>query len=165
MKLKYILSLLLIVLAFDFLVGCDDSVDSSQQIKQEEVLSEANRQIGLPNITNFQELKNVKRIYELRDRSNLITYTYLVDLNGHLHFLTKSLGYGLPYSTQFSNPEKVTYRKGSTVTLPQAEPNGLYMPSTAEGTWITAITNVGEPQIIYVEPRVIVSPIQLKSQD
>ena len=46
----------------------------------------------------------------------------------------------------------------------QAEPNGLFMPSTAEGTWvICAGEKAGDIRPIYVEPRVIVSPFKLHS--
>ena len=41
----------------------------------------------------------------MRDR-NIATYTYLVDMQGRLHHVCDSMGYGLPYGVQYSNPEK-----------------------------------------------------------
>jgi hypothetical protein len=46
--------------------------------------------------------------------------------------------------------------------MTQAEPNGLYMPSGAEGTWVQMLdpdTNQVEP--VYIEPRVTISPFRL----
>lgn len=46
-------------------------------------------------------------------------------------------------------------------TITQAEPNGLFMPSSSDGTWVMLLDTAGNPQPIYVEPKVIVSPIKL----
>jgi len=49
------------------------------------------------------------------------------------------------------------------VTLPQADPNGLYSPASAEGTWVLCVDHKdNKPKPIYVEPRIIVSPIALQ---
>ena len=45
--------------------GCDDSVDNQQAKQTQESLAEANRQIGMPNVVNFQQRKLMKMIYEL----------------------------------------------------------------------------------------------------
>jgi hypothetical protein len=45
---------------------------------------------------------------------------------------------------------------GNTYVLPQADPNGLFSPASAEGTWVMCLnpkTKKAEPQ--YIEPRVI----------
>ena len=118
-------------------------------------------QVGMPNITNFTERKFAKSLLELRDTEGLTTWTYIVDMHGELHFLTESIGYGLPYSVQFTNPERsVRAPQGGDHTLPQADPNGLFMPDGLSATWILASTADG-PKPIYVEPQIIVSPIKL----
>lgn len=105
----------------------------------------------------------------MRDQANLVTYTYIVAENtGKLIFLGKTIGYGIPYATQYTNPSKVEWH-GSTAgytVLPQADPNGLFSPPEAEGTWVMFIipgTNDVKP--VYIEPRVIVSPFPLTEQD
>lgn len=147
------------------LTGCDErsEMDKRETEAQEKITAEAGRQTGMPNIVNFQEKKLVKRLYELRDRADLVTYTYIVDLNGHLHFLTRSVGFGIPYAAQFSNPQKPLHHESSSTTIPQSEPNGLYMPSQADGTWIMAVGKDGDTHPLYVEPRVIVSTVELPS--
>lgn len=83
-------------------------------------------------------------------------------MNGNLKFLTKSLGYGVPYSTQYTNPERVSYtRGGSFYTIPQPEPNGLFMPTSSSATWILVPNPNGEIDVLYVEPLIIVSPFKL----
>ena len=48
--------------------------------------------------------------------------------------------------------------------MPQADPNGLFMPSSANGTWIMMIDpNDGSVKPTYFEPNVIVSQFPLPS--
>lgn len=169
------------------LAGCPSStgtttpsVDNQQAVAQETNLQEATRQIGMPNIKNFTEMKELKALYEARDDSKLITYTYLADLNGNLHFLCRSVGYGFPYATQFSNPHKLidgaTHQGGysgwENYVMDQAEPNGLYPSPSSNGTWVNALNEEKYKTDgtisylpIYVEPNVTVSPFKLKSVD
>ena len=90
------------------------------------------------------------------------TYTYIVDMNGRPHKLCDSLGYGLPYATQYTNPQMPQQPfNGSVYVLPQADPNGLFSPAAAEGTWVMLLDADGQPHPVYIEPRVIVSPFKL----
>lgn len=146
--------------------GCDGPPvsDTTQQHQQEQMSVQSNAQVGMPGINRFTEKRIMKRLYEMRDQ-NLVTYTYVTDMNGRLFHLCDSIGFGLPYGTQFSNPEKHIYdSQYNAYNLPQAEPNGLFMPPTAEGTWvICAAEDKKEFTPVYVEPRVIVSPFKLRS--
>lgn len=151
------------------LLSCDQvsstSTDERESQRQEQLQRQAQAQSGLPAIHNFQEKKLLKQIYELRDNENLICYAYLYnELNGKLSFFGKCLGYGIPYSTQYSNPEKEVYEGGyqrGFGSMPQAEPNGLFMPNSSEGTWLMMVDTAGTPHPVYVEPRIIVSPFRL----
>lgn len=127
----------------------------------------------MPAIANWQEKRMVKDLYELRDKA-IATHSYLVnELRGCLVYLGPSVGYGLPYGTQFTAPEKdiyATISSGIHHNIPQPEPNGLYVPETAEGTWIMLkdpASDAAKPDVrpIYVEPRVIVSPFRLPDQE
>ena len=107
----------------------------------------------------------MKQIYELRDQENLICFAYYLDMNGGKHFLGKCIGYGIPYSTQFSNPMTITkdpyrYQSGGKV-MPQAEPNGLFMPDGLSATWLLLLDKKGVPHPIYIESEIIVSPFKL----
>lgn len=154
-----------------FTAGCGDAASNAdqQQNAQQAVLSQrAVSETGMPGITHFTEKKLMKRLYEERDL-NVATFAYLADINGHLHFICDSLGYGMPYATQYSSPERLatnleTQMQGN-ITVPQPEPNGLFMPASAEGTWIFCATKAGEPEPRYFEPPVVVSPTKLNAVD
>jgi hypothetical protein len=166
-------SFLIVAALAVFIAGCDEppnyvTPDQQQAAQQKKVSAESNAQTGMPGVTNFTEKKLVKHLYELRDEK-IVTYSYVPDMQGHLWHLCNSIGYGLPYGVQFTNPERPaeayeTHEQGN-LALPQAEPNGLYMPPTAEGTWIICTNPNGSGDLapVYVEPRVIVSPFKLTS--
>jgi hypothetical protein len=171
MKKSTVIAILVIAFAPIFMFGSCGKDDSNKVLneKQEQLMEEANRQVGMPAIKNFQERKLLKMILELRDREDLICYCYLWnEFNGKLVFVGKCLGYGIPYATEYTNPEKVSggINTPSTgnVTIPQADPNGLFMPTSAEGTWVMLLDSVGTPHPVYFEPRVIVSPFKLQIQ-
>lgn len=165
--------LFFILMTMFILTSCEEFKNSNQEIsqQQEQLMSEANRQLGMPAITNFQERKLAKMIFELRDREDLVCYAYIVNhMTGKLVFLGKCIGYGLPYSTQYTNPMQVVNRYGNAAnaanaaieTIPQADPNGLFMPEGLSATWLMMIDpDTKEPRPVYLEPEIIVSPFKL----
>lgn len=175
---KMFIWVLLITMASILLVNActraDLNSDAIQAKQTETALAEAQREIGMPNIVNFQQLKLMKTVYELCDKEDLICYAYLKnDYQGTLVFLGKCIGFGIPFSAQFTNPERVVqgdhqlgYNLAGAVnypmTLPQADPNGLFMPTSSSATWLMMIdpeTNKGRP--VYIEPEIVVSPFPL----
>ena len=151
------------------LSGCEIHPKNSDQVQreiQENLSAESNSQVGMPAIVNFQEKRMAKMILELRDTA-ISTITYTQDMNGNLHKLCDSIGYGLPYATQYTNPQRIarSMETPSTgnITLPQADPNGLFSPAQADGTWVLC-SNPATKKVmpLYVEPHVIVSPFVLK---
>jgi hypothetical protein len=168
MKTDRIVCALFVALIAVSLLGCDikDSSDTKQQKQQEIMLQEGTSQVGMPAIKNFRERKILKDILELRDQEGLITYTYLFSqYTGKLIFLGESIGYGIPAATQFTNPQKEVRTANTTITLPQADPNGLFSPSSAEGTWILMREPNGKKvRPVYVEPRIVVSPFKLGTE-
>lgn len=149
------------IVALCGLCGCGITTDDVQRKRQEVLQAESDRQVGLPRIANFTEKRLVATLYELRDQADLPTYTYTFGLDGTPRFLCRSIGFGLPYSAQFSNPTKRDGIGESSLTLDQAEPNGLFMPSSAEGTWILMATKEG-PKPLYIEQRVAVTSVPLE---
>ena len=151
------------------LVGCgadQSSSDRVQQEQQETLLKEGTSTVGMPSIRNFRERRLLKDILELRDQTGLVTYTYLWnEMNGRKVFLCNSVGYGIPYATQFTSPQKSEWlgtNRGYAI-MPQADPNGLFSPAAAEGTWVMCKDpNGSDVKPVYVEPRIIVSPFKLE---
>lgn len=153
--------------------GCDVAAEDSTQIERrntEQQAKQAATIVGAPAIINFAEKRQLKMIYELRDTANLVTYTYIVDLNGKRHSVcpSTSVGYGIPYATQFTNPQRVAIKEYQTgvATLPQADPNALFSPASADGTWILCLHPVTkELAPAYVEPRVVVYLFEMPHVD
>ena len=136
---------------------------------------EGTSQVGMPAIKNFRERKLLKDIYELRDQTGLVTYTYVENLvptivpgvtakGGKFTFFCDSFGYPIPYATQFTNPQKpISPNNVGTATIAQADPNGLYSPSSADGTWIMCKDeNSDKVAPIYSEPKLVGSPFKFK---
>ncbi len=168
-----------------FASGCSPKLtaDDKERESQETLQAEAFAQTGRPNIKNFRERKLLKDIYEMRDSETLLTYTYVHNQmpvivpgftakGGSLTFWGETIGYGIPYSTQYSNPQKFSralltdgggVKTSVSGTLAQAEPNALFMPASADGTWVmmvNPITKKAEPQ--YIEPRIAVFTFKLE---
>lgn len=167
---------IIMLLTCIFYSGCmlsDNSADAKLAKATEQLMTEVANQIGMPNITNFQQKKTLKMIYELCDKENLICYAYIKsDYQGKLFFIGKCIGYGIPFSAQYSNPK--TYKRiqpvnkqGSGISwadmkMPQPEPNGLFMPTSSSATWLLMIdpkTKKSRP--VYIEPEIVVSPFPL----
>ena len=145
-------------------IGNADQIQAKQTATS---MAEAQRQVGMPNIVNFQQRKLMKMIYELCDKEDLICYAYIKsDYQGKLFFIGKCIGFGIPFSAQFTNPEKVVHQRkyngGSFGTLPQADPNGLFMPTSSSATWLMMIDpETNKPRPVYIEPEIVVSPFPL----
>jgi len=138
------------------------SSDAIANSQQEQISKQSVQAVGLPAIVNFQEKRILKDILEMRDRPDLVTYTYITDLNGKLHKLCNSIGYGVPYATQYTNPQKIVLSYGERVSMPQADPNGLFSPGSADGTWVLCkVPGKDEAKPVYVEPRIVTSPFPL----
>lgn len=140
------------------------SSDKIQSERQERILMDGANQVGVPNIKNHREMSLLKDIYELRDQAGFSTFTYLwPEVGGKLVFLCNSIGYPIPAATQFTNPQKIVHEGTNYgLTMPQADPNGLFSPASAEGTWVMCKDPRGDAvKPVYIEPRVVASPFSL----
>lgn len=150
------------IIAALLLIGCDHpSTDAIQREQTEKMVKEAAMKVGPPGIVNFTEKRFAKLIYELRDKE-VQTYSYFMDMNGKLHFLCNSIGYGLPASVQYVNPQRRSdSRIYDSLILPQPEPNGLFMPDNLSATYVLCTDEKGAIKPVYSEPALIVSPFKL----
>lgn len=164
--------LLIPLMCILLIMGCQQgytppTADQVEQHKQEALTSQASAQVGMPALPNFVEKQRMRWLLELRDNPRLINYLYLqAEYTGKLILIGKCIGYPIPYSTQFSNPQKLVepdhWGTGVYTEIPmsQAEPNGLFMPASADGTWVIMVDPHGgkDPQACYFEPKVTVLP-------
>lgn len=162
---KFILFIIITLTTITVLSGCEvkTSVDDQQKAQQEQMLNDMNNQVGMPNIKEWSEKKMAKQILELRDNSKLITYAYVQNENGKFTFIGQCIGFGLPYSTQYTNPEKLEWHNsGGYYNLPQADPNGLFSPSSVSATWIQYVNpDNGKIEVIYCEPNILITQSKL----
>lgn len=163
--MRKITAIFLIIFALFIFTGCKEnkSADRKQSEKTEQLMQEVDRQVGMPNIINFQQKKLMKMVYELCDKEDLITYAYIKsDYQGKLFFIGKCIGFGIPFSAQYTNPERITRHYGGYATLPQPDPNGLFMPTSSSATWLMMIDpKTQKPRPVYIEPEIVVSPFPL----
>lgn len=148
--------------------GCDETPtsDEVQNSEQEKLAKQAYDQAGLPNVKNFTQKKQAKMIIEKCDQAGLIRYAYTkCEMTGKFRFISKCIGYGLPYATQYTNPMKVynSYSQGGFDIRPQADPNGLFMPGSASATWLLFVdSETGDIEPAYFEDNMNVLPKPLR---
>lgn len=147
--------------------GCDasPSADALQKKRVDDQMAQAEMAVPPPRIDDFSQLRDMTTIMERADDA-ISTYAYYMDVHGKLHFLCEAKGYGLPYSTQTTNPDKVAYRSSAGyAVIRQAEPSGLFMPDNVAATWILCVNpESGGFDAVYWEPDLIVSPFRLRAE-
>jgi hypothetical protein len=165
------LTILVPLAAAAIILGCDEgprpTADQVQSQRQEVIQAELASQMGMPSIKNGAEMRLLKMIYEMRDQ-NRATFTYTFsEYTGKFRFLGNTVGFGIPYAAQYSSPTKYQWMPQGQGTgvwkdAPQSEPNGLFMPAAAEGTWVLMKDpNSNDVLPVYLEPRITVSPFKL----
>ena len=146
------------------------TAESTRSAQVQRSMEEAVRQVPAPQITNYQQLRWQTFLYELQDQE-IATYSYYSDMDGDLHLICESVGYGMNASIQITSPEREhiargdfgQYANNALTTLPQPEPNGLYMPEGLAATWVLCSDGEGGIRPVYWEPELIVTPFPLNN--
>ena len=142
------------------------TADSLERDAQETVQKEANARMGMPAIDTFREKALLKEILERRDKG-IVTYTYFFSpALACLTFVGDTVGYPIPYATQYSKPQKIQRVCASgtcqSVTLAQAEPNALFSASSADATWSLMKNPAGKDLgPVYSEPHLVSTPFKM----
>jgi hypothetical protein len=156
--------------------SCDDptppTANQREQRAQAQLTAESQMTVGMPNITNFNQKKQLKAIIEAFDQPNLITYSYIVNMSGKAVPLCRSQGYGFNEATQFTNPLAIEWRQGqgsgssiASGVVGQADPTGLYSPTTSEGTLLMCLTTAGKVLPVRSEPSILTLPVPYEQLD
>lgn len=186
MKLSTFATLAILVAHSTAGTGCSTAIqsnDSKIAQQQEKNLAEGDAEVPPPSIVNWNEKRMAKLIQEKRDQINLATWTYTKNMDGKYTFVCESIGYGLPYNTRTNNPQHYEfmttrtgaytaggyysdghggYLWGEHATIPQPEPNGLFIPDSARGTWnLCKDPKTGKPDVTYQEEDIAVFPYKL----
>ena len=162
MRRKKIFSFIILgIVATGILTGCNGTTSREKEYT-ETLMSQANDAIGNPDIVNFFEKAQLKEIYEMRDDPNLVCYWYAVNnYTGKYIYEGECIGYGIPYSTSYTQPESYA-GSGSSIVLPQADPNALYSNGvTTSATWILSLDEKGDVYPRYEEREIAVSQTKI----
>lgn len=182
MKKRFMLLSLAIMIMCCALAGCGkrETASSKENLYTQTLMEQSANAVGYPDVSNFFEKAQLKEIYELRDDPKLICYWYTKnDMTGKWIYQGKCVGYGIPYTTQFTQPETVQraalpalningqdkgYNEYLTEILPQADPNGLYSSPSTSATWILSVDEDGNITPTYVESEITVSQTKMDAR-
>lgn len=182
MKKRILAVVMTSVLLVGGLTGCGqrETASSKENTYTQDLMEQSSNIVGYPEVTNFFEKAQLKEIYELRDDPNLICYWYTKnDMTGKWIYQGECIGYGIPYTTQFTQPETMQraalpalkmdgsdrgYNNYFTEILPQADPNGLYSSPSTSATWILTTDKNGNILPTYVESEITVSQSKLDAR-
>jgi len=121
--------------------GCDDST----QKERKQVEQQQERYVTVQPPPYFEwslERHLLTELYKARNNS-VATYTYVRNqYTGKVMSWCPSIGFPISAATQLTNPMAVPI--GHSVSVPQAEPNGLYTPAASRGTFVMCLNKDGK---------------------
>lgn len=148
LKTPLLCCFLLIVAAAFMADSCSSQTTQSQQNAQ----TASGKWGNSPAITEYYEYHQLQQIYEARDNPKLVLNAYLFSpQTGDFTCLGKVAGYGVPYGTQWSQPNA----SGGAVP----EPNGLYPSENTDADWVWVINDKGEKKLTFLEPNVVITEV------
>jgi hypothetical protein len=153
--------------ALFLLVGCSTTSAPPSVTRQEQKAVENQDQVyantqPTPFFDKSLDRALLIQIYKKRQEA-VATWTYVQsEYTGKVLFFCPSIGFPIPGGTQLTNPNKIIERSyngaqsnwGWGTAIPQSEPNGLYSPSTSEGTYVMCSNEDGSVSPAYLEPKV-----------
>jgi hypothetical protein len=154
--------ILLAVTAF-ILTSCVGSDTSAiEQSQQTGAVNAIIRNQPIPDLGGYSFERQIVIETYLARNNTIATYAYMFTMDGKIVEICPSIGYPIPYSTQLSNPERVDSYSQS-ITLPNAEPNGLYPPGDAAATLVQCVQPDGSVSPVYIEWYVLAFPYRIQS--
>lgn len=153
-------------LALFFLLFSAESCDAPQTASESDQVNQQQSVYStaqpVPQYDYSPERDELIQIYNARMKV-VNTWTVIFSM-GKAVFVCPSKGYPIPYTTQLTNPSQVQVdhnEYGGNVTLPQAEPNGLYT-GTSSATWVLCVRSLpgggSEIDPVYSEPDALAFP-------
>lgn len=165
--MKKIILLVIISLAV-LTTGCyEKSQTDRDAITVERQQSQYAKGQPIPAFDWSLERELVIKLYNLRN-SKVSTSTVWRSRMGQIEGSCSSMGYGIPYDTSLTNPEKLSskYMNASVGRISgvvgQAEPNGIFASTHTSATWVMCVGKGGQLEPHYVEATVNVYPYPIK---
>lgn len=163
---------LIVLLALVFLLAaCEENKTGGLQQEEKQTASQATLYANVQPVPYFEwslERHIMIQIYRARNEA-AATYSYVLNpYDNSIMFECASIGYPIPGGTQLTNPEQLVYEdapgEGSVGSaLPMMEPNGLYSPATAAGTYVSCVNDDGTISPVFVEWYVWTFPYPMRS--
>lgn len=167
---KYIALLLVMPLLLANQGGCSEAAQSAA--KQEQKLADSAqahllRVQPVPGFSWSLERHLAIEIYKARQRQVPTVTVVQSEFTGKVLWQCDSIGFPLPYATQLTNPQQgVSYGTNVGVAvINQPEPNGLYSPPQADGTWVPCVDEKGSITPVYEERKVTTFPRRVREVD
>ena len=108
------------------------------------------------------------QIYTAKNKATS-TYTVFLSNSGVPIYVCPSRGFPIEGGTELTNPSQISYGhyiSGSSTysagVIGQADPDGLFHPSTAAGTYVLCTRPNGDIVPIYTEPMVMTFPFEVQ---
>ena len=156
---KFVLVVLVVLLAASILTGCEQSSQEIETDQQEKGVAAIVQNQPVPDLGGYSlERANLIRIMILRNQK-IATYSYFFTITGTIIEVCPSQGFPFPYGTQLTAPEVYRY---TGVTVPQAEINSLYSPQSADASWVLCVVD-GIAVPTYFEEKIEAFPYRIKA--
>lgn len=140
----------------------------SQNLQMEQFL----RNQPVPSFDWSLERHMLIQLYTARQKATNTWSVVQSEYTGKILWQCPSIGFPLPYATQLTNPQQTVghdYCGGncsvSMTSVAQQEPNGLFSPASADGTWVPCVDDKGRITPVYEERKVTVFLRQMQEQD
>lgn len=136
------------------------SATQIEQAQQNVQMEQFLRNQPVPSFDWSLERHMLIQLYAARQKATN-TYSFVQsEYTGRVLWSCPSIGFPLPYATQLTNPTQAQWRGYSdhyaSAVVGQQEPNGLFSPAAAEGTWVPCVDDRGKITPVYEERRVTV---------
>ena len=154
--------------------GCDGSPQKvsaqameqhSQNLQMEQFL----RNQPVPSIDFSLERHILIQLYVARQKATNTFSVVQSAYTGKVLWSCPSIGFPIPYATQLTNPNQVQWKGGmheyASAVLAQQEPNGLFSPASADGTWVPCVDERGKITPVYEEKKVTVFLRPMEEKD
>lgn len=163
-------SIAAILIGCTMLAGCKFNNATAQQTAQNNAYEQITRNQPAPVFSYSLPRALMISLYQFEQHAVLTWSVVQSPYTGKILFECKSRGYPIPASTQLTNPDKVYINgnvgeAGTAFAIPQEEPDGLFPPSSSNGTYVFCVAPDGNLSPIYEEPNVQTFPFKVVDQN
>jgi hypothetical protein len=166
MRKVLVVALFLIAFVGTFAGSCDDTtaVEKERNATNNQMSQLLNSQ-PIPVFEWSLEREIVIDIFRARNEAVSTWSVVQNPYTGAIMFECPSIGYPIPGGTKLTNPYQIPGNDWSNTSIPQAEPNGLYIPESSAGTYINCVNENGTVSPVFEEFYVQTFPFPVEEID